>query len=525
MNTVNVWWSKVGLQRKLQLLIQGFLLIILISAQFWLLNKIEYMELEAARERATAVTDGVNNGLNTLMSVSIGESDFISDEKARARFIHQVAISDNLREIRVVRGKGTIDEFGKGLPQEQVVDDIDRSVLASGKPEFHITTSANGDTLMRYVIPSIAMKEFRGSKCLGCHAVAEGTVLGVVSVVIDITQHMNAIKEVKILAWIGQTILQLVLFFVIGYIVSRELRSLGAEPAEATSLAQHVAKGDLSHIITLKPGDTDSMMAQLKYMQESLSTVVGKVRRGSESVATASVEIAQGNNDLSSRTEHQASALEQTSASMEELDATVKQNADSARQANTLAQSASEVAVQGGEVVSQVVTTMRGINASSHKISDIISVIDGIAFQTNILALNAAVEAARAGEQGRGFAVVATEVRSLAGRSAQAAKEIKDLISASVHRVEEGTLLVDRAGTTMQEVVSSIRRVTEIMGEISSASDEQSHGVAQVVEAIKQMDQVTQQNAALVEEMAAAAESLNSQAQDLVSTVAVFKLS
>ena len=209
---------------------------------------------------------------------------------------------------------------------------------------------------------------------------------------------------------------------------------------------------------------------------------------------------------------------------MEQLDATVKQNAENARQANTLAQSASAVASHGGDVVSQVVATMKGINESSHKISEIISVIDGIAFQTNILALNAAVEAARAGDQGRGFAVVATEVRSLAGRSAQAAREIKGLISASVDRVEQGTVLVDQAGATMQQVVGSIRRVTDIMGEISLASDEQSHGVAQVVEAIKQMDQVTQQNAALVQEMSAAANSLNSQAQELVQTVAVFKL-
>jgi methyl-accepting chemotaxis protein len=209
---------------------------------------------------------------------------------------------------------------------------------------------------------------------------------------------------------------------------------------------------------------------------------------------------------------------------MEELDATVRQNAESARQANQLARNASTIATQGGEVVSQVVQTMKGINESSHRISEIISVIDAIAFQTNILALNAAVEAARAGEQGRGFAVVATEVRSLAGRSAQAAKEIKTLISASVDRVEQGSTLVDKAGATMQEVVDSIQRVTHIMGEISSASELQSSGVAQVVEAIKQMDQVTQQNAALVQEMSAAADGLNDQAQDLVRTVSVFKL-
>jgi len=228
--------------------------------------------------------------------------------------------------------------------------------------------------------------------------------------------------------------------------------------------------------------------------------------------------------DLSARTESQASSLEETAASMEELGAQVNQNADNARQANQMAQNASSVASQGGEVVGQVVETMKGINESSRKIADIISVIDGIAFQTNILALNAAVEAARAGEQGRGFAVVASEVRSLAGRSAEAAREIKALIDASVGRVEHGSILVDKAGTTMAEVVQSIRRVTDIVGEISSASSEQAAGVAQVGEAVAQMDQVTQQNAALVEQMAASASSLKSQASDMVDAVAVFKL-
>ncbi len=295
---------------------------------------------------------------------------------------------------------------------------------------------------------------------------------------------------------------------------------------QANALATQVAAGDLTVRIEASGKDEISTLLQsLHAMQASLVEVVSKVRVGSEGVATASSEIAQGNHDLSARTESQASALEETAASMEELSSTVNQNADSARQANQLAINASTVAVQGGEVVGQVVETMKGINDSSRKISDIISVIDGIAFQTNILALNAAVEAARAGEQGRGFAVVASEVRSLAGRSADAAKEIKSLISASVERVEHGTSLVDRAGTTMAEVVSSIRRVTDIMGEISSASNEQAAGVSQVGEAVSQMDQVTQQNAALVEQMAAAASSLKSQAQDLVQVVATFKLS
>ncbi len=303
------------------------------------------------------------------------------------------------------------------------------------------------------------------------------------------------------------------------------VRSVTRPLAQAVALANAVAQGDLTQQISVSGKDEISILLRaLSAMQTSLSAVVTNVRQGSEGVATASAEIAQGNHDLSSRTESQASALEQTAASMEQLNATVKQNADNARQANQLAQSASTVAVKGGEVVSHVVQTMKGINDSSHRISDIISVIDGIAFQTNILALNAAVEAARAGEQGRGFAVVATEVRSLAGRSADAAKEIKSLINTSVERVAQGTALVDQAGVTMSEVVTSIRRVTDIMGEISAASSEQASGVAQVGEAVASLDQTTQQNAALVEQMAAAASSLNTQAGDLVQAVAIFKL-
>ena len=295
---------------------------------------------------------------------------------------------------------------------------------------------------------------------------------------------------------------------------------------QSQEVAERVRQGDFTHAVVDGARDEFSpLLASLSGMQDSLTEVVGTVRQNAESVATASAEIAQGNQDLSQRTEQQASSLEETAASMDQLGTTVRNNADSARQANQLAQGASTVAVQGGEVVSKVVTTMQGISQSSRKIGDIIGVIDGIAFQTNILALNAAVEAARAGEQGRGFAVVAAEVRNLAQRSAEAAKEIKTLIGRSVEQVEQGTALVDEAGKTMGEIVSSIRRVSDIVAEISSASAEQSKGISQVGEAVSQMDQVTQQNASLVEESAAAAESLKAQAQQLVQAVSAFKLS
>jgi len=337
----------------------------------------------------------------------------------------------------------------------------------------------------------------------------------------SVTEGESAYDKLKN-AIFGSMGLMIALGLFIGWQLSR---SIGQGIGRAAKLADRVAQGDLStHIEATGRDEIGQLLASLHKMQTSLASVVSSVREDSEKVAVASAQIAQGNKNLSARTENQASSLEETAASMEQLSSMVKQNADNARQANKLAQSASTVAVQGGEVVAQVVDTMKGINDSSRKISDIISVIDSIAFQTNILALNAAVEAARAGEQGRGFAVVASEVRSLAGRSADAAKEIKRLISDSVGRVDQGTLLVDQAGRTMIEVVGSIRRVTDLMGEISTASNEQALGVAQIGEAVTHMDQVTQQNAAQVEEMAAAAESLKSQALALVQVVGAFHL-
>ncbi|USX22833.1 methyl-accepting chemotaxis protein [Oxalobacteraceae bacterium OTU3REALA1] len=302
-------------------------------------------------------------------------------------------------------------------------------------------------------------------------------------------------------------------------------RSIVVPLSGAVAVAQRVASGELTSDVRVEGKDeTSELLQALRDMNESLAKTVGDVRSGTELITTASHEIAAGNADLSSRTESQASSLEETASSMEELTSTVKQNADNARQANQLAVTASSVAEKGGSVVSQVVETMGSIKASSSKIVDIIGVIDGIAFQTNILALNAAVEAARAGEQGRGFAVVASEVRNLAQRSAGAAKEIKELIGDSVNKVDAGSRLVDEAGQTMDLIVTSIRQVADIMGEITAATQEQSNGIEEVNQAITQMDEMTQQNAALVEQSAAAAESMQEQAELLAQAVSVFKL-
>jgi methyl-accepting chemotaxis protein len=324
---------------------------------------------------------------------------------------------------------------------------------------------------------------------------------------------------------LGLTVVAFVLSVVIATMIKRLLLTqLGGEPVYAAEIATKIAEGDLAIDVAVKKGDNSSLLFAIKTMRDSLSGIVGQVRHGTHAISSASTEIAAGNEDLAGRTAHQASSLEKVATAMEELTSTVKQNASNAQQANELAQSASSVSEQGGHVMQQVTETMASINDSSKKIVDIISVIDGIAFQTNILALNAAVEAARAGEQGRGFAVVATEVRNLAHRSAAAAKEIKALIDDSVTKVGSGSELVLKAGTTMHEVVASVKRVTEIMGEISVASAEQSAGIEDVSGAIGEMDSMTQQNTALVEEASAAAHELQEQAAGLAGLVGYFKL-
>jgi len=480
-----------------------------------------YMEKNLMNEKITA-TKGVVD-----VAYAVLESNF-NDVKQGKRTQAQ-AQADALKEISELRYHGN-EYFW--------VNDMDTKVLAHIKPEMigklqNETKDPNGK---RLYVEFVNVCRDKGEGVVDYLWAKPGSNVPVPKVsyvklmkdwgwVVGSGIYVDDVKaQVAKMRWqiLGGTLLLSLVVFVFAWLVARRIK-LALDQAIAAS--QRIASGDLTAHLTVQSKDeTGDLIGSLKEMNEGLARIVGEVRNGSDSIATATEEIAAGNADLSQRTEEQASALEETASSMEELTSTVKQNADNAQQANQLAINASGVAVKGGEVINRVVLTMESITDSSKKISDIIGVIDGIAFQTNILALNAAVEAARAGEQGRGFAVVAAEVRSLAQRSAAAAKEIKALIEDSVGKVQDGSRLVEEAGRTTQDIVTSIKRVTDIMAEISAASVEQSSGIEQVNIAITQMDDVTQQNAALVEQAAAAAESLEDQARQMVAVVARFKL-
>ena len=437
-------------------------------------------------------------------------------------YLDQVKQLGTIRDVRVLRGAAVSATFGPGNAKDNnIPDELEKQVLQSGQEAIRIESDGKGEYL-RTVRPALASKDYLGKDCTQCHQVPVGTVLGAVSMKVSLEQ-INAdlaaqrLKSILVAIVTGIPVLLLIYPFIRKY-VTRPLEG-------GVKVAHEISTGDLRRQIVVDSNNEIGHLQQsLKDMNESLARIVGQVRAGTDTIYSASNEIARGNADLAARTELQTESLEKISSAMEQLTQTVNQNADHARHANQLAMSASQVAVKGGNVVSEVVNTMESINASSKKIVDIIGVIDGISFQTNILALNAAVEAARAGEQGRGFAVVAAEVRSLAQRSATAAKEIKALIGDSVNKVEAGSTLVHQAGTTMSEIVESIRKATDIMGEIASASAEQTTGIGHVNDAIHEMNSVTQQNAGLVQEASASAQALQDQAGHLEQVVGIFKI-
>jgi methyl-accepting chemotaxis protein len=438
----------------------------------------------------------------------------------RAVFLDQVKQLNNIRDVRVIRADGVNKLFGPGTsPLEP--DSSEQQVLSTGQAIVRVESDAKGEYL-HAVRPTLNQKNYLGKDCTTCHQVPEGTVLGVVSMKMSLDETNAAMAQQQLTA----ILVALVTCIPVLLIIYPFIRKVVTQPLErGVGMARDIAKGDLSRDMHIESVNEIGQMQQaLKDMRDGLARVVGRVRQGTEAVAAASSRIAQGNVDLASRTDTQTQAIKDTAQSLAQLTDTARRNADHARQANDLAISASKVAMQGGEVVTQAVATMDAINSASGKIADIVSVIDAIAFQTNILALNAAVEASRAGEHGRGFAVVAAEVRTLAKRSADAANEIKVLIGNSVQQVGSGAKLVHRAGATMGEIVQSVKRVTDIMGEISTASRDQITGIEQVNQSMVHMDDITQQNARLVDEAAAATQSLHDQAAHLEEVVRVFKL-
>lgn len=699
----------IGLRLKLQLLVQGLLVVVLGTAQYLVGNHFEHRIMDGARARALEIADGAINGLNTLMITRVGDADVISDPQARARYIRRIGISEKIRELRVVRGAPLDAEYPGGLPQEQPVDEIDRRVLAGGQPEFLLETRSDGDAVVRAVVPFVAQREFRGNKCLSCHAVPEGTVLGAVSVTTDVREEVAALRAVHRDLWIGQVIAQVlcaIALYLIGHgivrhlggeprvavkvarriaegdlsteirtrtgdeaslmasmkTMQRELRAVVAEiastveraaagdftarlelqgkkgfareiathlnalnanllaqvggnPAEAVRAAASIAAGDLDCTVAVRPGDTASILAAMARMRENLGrviaeihavvdaasqgdfggrvalageqgysrtlaellnrlceltgrsledvigtaqaiadgdlsrtierdypgrfgqlrdainatvlqlrTMVGRIQHASAEIGRAAAEISAGNEELAGRTERQAASLEETVRAMDALGSTVRGNAERARQADGVAQASNAAATRSGAAVDNASATMTGIRDSSRKIGEIVGLIEDIAFQTNILALNAAIEAARAGEHGAGFAVVAHEVRRLAERSSSAAHEIGTLIGASSASVAQGTAAAAQAGESMKDVVSNFREVAALVTGITEASHEQAGGIAQVAQAIAQLDEFTRSNRELVDAAALSSRSLDDQARALVEASGAFRL-
>ncbi|MDT8991085.1 methyl-accepting chemotaxis protein [Curvibacter sp. APW13] len=495
--------------------IAAALTVVWIGVIIWQSYTAREAALAQAEEFSMSMHDATMAGLTGMMVTgTVAQRDV---------FLDQIKQLGYIRDVRVIRGEAVSKLFGPGTAKDTTVpDSVEAEVMKTGKPIVGVELK-DGVEYLRAVRPTLAYSDYLGKDCTSCHQVPEATVLGAVSMRLSlesVNAGLAAQRWKSILAAILTSIPVLMLIYpFIRKVVTQPLSS-------GVQAARRIASGDLTQEIAVtSDNEVGELQQALKDMNASLTRIVSQVRTGTDTIFIASREIAAGNTDLSHRTELQAGTLEKTAEAMHQLTATVNQNADNARKANQLAASASEVAVRGGGAVAQVVETMESINASSRRIEDIIGVIDGIAFQTNILALNAAVEAARAGEQGRGFAVVAQEVRALAGRSAAAAREVKKLIDESVSKVEAGSAQVNQAGATMDEIVQSIGHVAGIMGEIANASMEQTAGIEQVNTSISEMNSVTQQNAAMVEQAAAGAQQLQDQAGNLERVVNTFKLS
>ena len=551
-NGISSWWSGLGLRLKLQILIQGFLIVILVIAQFVISIKLEDQVLQAAEERARTVADGAINGLNTLMITKAGQKEVISDTKSRLNFIDKMGKSESIKELRIFRAKQLDDEFPEALPQERPVDEMDRRVLEAGKAEFSTVMGSNGDSSLRAVVPFIAKKNFRSINCLDCHGVDEGFVLGGASVTIDIEKEMAVVRKINLWIWVGQGVLQILLFLVISVIVGRLLRQLGGEPVYVIDIVRQIAKGNLSREIRTTPNDTTSLLYATKHMQGSLKEIVDGIIRNADQLTLAARQLSGSSDEVLKASERQSDSSASVAASVEEMTVCIGQisenSADAQRHASETGDLARSGAAMVQEVISEmdkisgVVTTSSGVITSlgeqSNQIHQIVNVIKEIADQTNLLALNAAIEAARAGEQGRGFAVVADEVRKLAERTTRSTQEIAAMIqgiqrgtsdavkgmSQGIACVDEGVQMVGRAGSSMELIQGGVQSVLASVGDISLALREQNSASNLIASNVQSIAQMTEDTSAIVRSMSASASRLEEMAGQLKASVGRFQL-